>query len=86
MESLKHYSSLFLFSFLVGGFLNLPPWALLSEKGYSCAKVTWLAGAGRIISRNGTRSRGRAYSSEPCVLGQVTRERERKGALAFNVH
>ena len=84
MEHLEHYSSLFLF--FVGGFLNLPPWAILSKKGYSCAKVTWLAGAGRIITRNGTRPRGRAYSSEPCVLGQVIRERERKGALAFNMH
>lgn len=84
MEHLEHYSSLFLF--FVGGFLHLPPWAILSKKGYSCAKGTWLAGAGRIITRNGTRSRGRAYSSEPCVLGQVIRERERKGALAFNVH
>ena len=59
MEHLEHYSSLFLsfflFFFFVGGFLNLPPWALLSEKGYSCAKVTWLSGAGRIITRNGTR-------------------------------
>ena len=67
MEHLEHYSSLFLF--FVGGFLHLPPWAILSKKGYSCAKGTWLAGAGRIITRNGTRSRGRAYSSEPCVLG-----------------